>query len=206
MVKQLLADGRLVKLRRNRLGIPSELNLVVGKITISKAGSGTVLTDSGEPIVIAPADTLTALDSDKVMVRVSGEVEGEIHGKVIKVLERADRKIIGIYRVGRHFNFIAPDSKKIHRDIHIAPGLSNRARDGERVTAEITQWDDPLGNPDGKVIEQLGMPGEPGIDLLTVIKSFNLPEEFPRRVMEEAEQAAQYYTDAEIGRRRDFTR
>jgi ribonuclease R len=204
-VKQLLADGRLVKLRRNRLGVPSELNLVVGQITISKGGSGITLSDSDRQIVVAPAYTLTALDGDKVMVRVSGEVEGEIHGKVIKVLERAERNIVGIFRTGPHFDFIVPDNKKIHRDIHIAPGLSKKARDGERVIARITQWDDPYRIPDGEVIEKIGMPGDPGIDLLTVIKSFNLPEDFPRRVTDEAEQAMQYYTSEEIERRRDFT-
>ncbi|SYZ74290.1 Ribonuclease R [Candidatus Zixiibacteriota bacterium] len=204
-VKQLLAEGRLVKLRRSRLGVPSELNLVVGRITISKGGSGIVLSDSGQQIVIAPTHTLTALDGDKVMVRVSGEVEGEIHGKVIKVLERAERNIVGIFRSGEHFDFIVPDNKKIHRDIHIAPGLSKKARDGERVIAKITQWDDPYRIPDGEIVEKIGMPGDPGTDLLTVIKSFNLPEEFPRRVSDEAMQAAEYFTPEELNRRRDFT-
>ncbi len=108
MVKKLLDEGRLVKLKRNRLGVPSELNLAVGQITISRGGFGTVLTETEKPINIAPSDTLTALDGDKVMVRVSGGVEGELHGKVIKVMERAERNIVGIFHTGPHFDFIVP--------------------------------------------------------------------------------------------------
>lgn len=205
LVKKLTDSGRLVKLRRNRLGVPSELNLAVGQISILKGGYGTIQTESGETVTIRPDDTLTALDGDKVMVRVGVRIEDELHGKVIKVLERSERKILGIFRAGKHFHFVIPDSKKIHRDIYIQERLAMKAIDGERVVVKITQWDDALGNPEGEVIERIGRPGDPGVDLLTVIRNYNLPEEFPRKVIEDAEKAAEYFNNDEIAGRRDFT-
>ena len=205
-VKKLIDSGKLVKLRRNRLGVPSELNLVVGNISISKGGYGTTFTESVEPVVIPPADTMTALDGDKVMVRVEAGDENELHGKVIKVLERASRNIIGTFRIGRNFSFVVPDNKKVQRDIYIPVKLSQKARDGERVVARINSWEDALSNPEGEVLERIGMPGEPGVDLLTVIKNYELPEEFPRKVIEETEEAAAFFAPEELGRRHDFTR
>ncbi len=206
MVKKLIDSGRLVKLRRNRLGVPSELNLVVGQISILKGGYGSVQTETGGSVVIEPDHTLTALDGDKVLVRVQTQVEGELYGKVIKVLERAERNILGIFRAGKHFNFVIPDSRKIHRDIYIPERLARKANDGERVVVKIIQWDDALGNPEGEVLERIGRPGDPGVDLLTVIRNYNLPEEFPRKVVEDAEKAAEYFSEEETARRRDFTR
>ncbi len=206
LVKKLIDSGQLVKLRRNRLGAPSELNLAVGQISILKGGYGSVQTESGKPALIQPDDTLTALDGDKVMVRVGTRVEEELYGKVIKVLERSGRSILGIFRAGKHFHFVIPDSKKIRRDIYIPERLAMKAIDGERVAVKITQWDDALGNPEGEVIERIGRPGDPGVDLLTVIRNYNFPEEFPRKVIEDAERAAEYFSEAEIVGRRDFSK
>jgi ribonuclease R len=206
LIKRLLESGRLVKLKRNRLGVPSELNLIVGQISISKGGHGIISTESGEIVTILPDDTLTALDSDKVLVRVGAKMADELYGKVIKVLERTERNIVGVFRISKHFNFVIPDNKKVHRDIYIPHGLTKRAEDGERVVVKIVHWEDALGNPEGEILERIGRPGDPGVDLLTVIRSFNLTEEFPRQVIKEAEEAAAFFDETEIKKRRDFTK
>jgi ribonuclease R len=206
MVKKMIDSGKLVRLKRGRIGVPSELNLVVSPIAITKAGYGTIYTESGEPVVVSSSNLLTALDGDKVMVRVGTTPENELQGTVIKVLERAERNIVGIFQRGRHFSMVIPDNKKHRRDIYVPNKLSKRAADGDRVVVKITMWEDPYKNPEGEVIDVLGKPGDPGVDILTVIKSFELPEEFPRKTLEEAESVKQYVTREEIGRRRDFTK
>jgi ribonuclease R len=205
-VKRLIDSGKLVNLKRNRLGVPSELNLVVNKISILKTGSGTIFTESGEPVIILSNETLTALDDDKVMVRVGPDELGQLYGTVIKIMERAERKIVGIFRSGKNFSFVAPDNKRIHRDIYIPETAKMEAREGERVVVKITGWEDPFRNPEGEIVERIGFPGDPGIDMLTIIKSYNLPEEFPEKVMEEAAAAEEHYNSEEISRRRDFTK
>ncbi|MBN2227370.1 MAG: ribonuclease R [candidate division Zixibacteria bacterium] len=206
LVKQLLDEGKLVNLRRGRIGVPSELNLVVGEISISKTGIGTLISESGESIVVPAPNLSTALDGDKVMVRVGGTVENQLSGKVIKVLERSQKNIVGIFHHGKHFHFVEPDKKRIHRDIYIPKALSKNAQDGERVVVRITEWDEPYRNPEGEVVERLGVPGKPGVDLLTVIKTYNLPDEFPSEVMAEAEKVGVWFNDKEMSRRRDFSK
>ncbi|MCX6826386.1 MAG: ribonuclease R [candidate division Zixibacteria bacterium] len=205
LVKRLIDSGQLVKLRRNRLGVPSELNLVLGQVSISKSGYGTILTESGKSITIPPADMLTALDGDKVMVRVEMDAEGKSRGTVIKIIERASRNIIGTFHIGQNFNFVIADNKKVRRDIYIHAKLTKRARDGEKVVVRINQWADTYSNPEGEVVEKIGLPGDPGVDLLTVIKGYQLAEEFPRKVIEEAKTAEDYFNPEEIKQRRNFT-
>ncbi|RKX29757.1 MAG: ribonuclease R [Candidatus Zixiibacteriota bacterium] len=206
LVKKLIENGKLVDLRRGKIGVPSELNLVVGNISLTRGGKGTIFTDSGEPVVIETAKLLTALDGDKVMVRVGSKPEQELTGTVIKVIERSERNIVGIFQKGRHFSTIIPDDKKVRRNIYVAPALSRNAGNGDRVVVKITSWDDPYRNPEGEVVEVLGRPGEQGVDMRTVIKSYNLPEEFPAPVINEAKKTEGILNNAEMRRRRDFTK
>ncbi|MEP0829252.1 MAG: ribonuclease R [bacterium] len=205
MVRKLTESGRLVLLKSNRLGVPAALNLVIGNISISKGGYGTITTEAGEPVVILPDDTLTALDGDKVMVRVGTGPEDELSGKVIKVIERSGRDIVGTFRAKKNFNYVVPDDRKIHRDIYIPNQYSRKARDGEKVVVRVSEWEDYLTNPEGEVTERLGMPYEPGVDLLTVIRNYQLADRFRPEVIAEAEMAEKLFSQDEIGRRRDFT-
>jgi len=130
------------------------------------------------------------MDGDQVMVRLGGRVQGRQAGTVIKVLERAKRNIVGLFRKGKHFSVVVPDNPRVHRDIYIPRELSLDCSDGDKVVAHLTVWDDPSRNPEGKIVERLGRPTDPGIDLLTVIKSFELPEQFSSEVLDEAERAS----------------
>jgi len=206
LVKELIEAGKLVNLKRGKIGIPSELNLVVGQISITRSGYGTIYTDSGEPVIIESAKLLTALDGDKVMVRVGTKPDQELQGTVIKVVERSDRNIVGIFQKGKHFSTIIPDDKKVRRNIYVPNKLSKNAANGDRVVAAITAWEDPYRNPEGEISEVLGRPGEQGVDMQTVIKSYNLPQEFSPNITAEAINAEKLFTKAEIKRRRDFSR
>ncbi|MFQ6009314.1 MAG: ribonuclease R, partial [Candidatus Zixiibacteriota bacterium] len=207
IIRDLLQSGELVKLKRNRIGLASQMDLVVGEISINRNKVGFVLLDEGGPDIMIPTAHLsTALDGDKVMVRLTGHSGARRTGTVIKVLERPMRNIVGTFHKSRGFSFVVPDSPRIHRDIYIHLDESSGAQDGEKVVAVLTCWDDPYLNPEGKVVERLGFPGDPRVDMLTVIKSFNLPEKFPLEVIEEAEKAAASVTKDELVRRMDLTK
>jgi len=205
-VKNLIDSGQLVKLRRGRIGVPSEMNLAVGIISINKGGFGTMMTEAGEPLVVPPSSLATALDGDRVMVRVDPGEDDESYGKVIKILDRSERNIVGRFSRGKHFSMVLPDDKKVRRDVYVPNRLSKNAADGQRVVARINSWDDPHRNPEGEIIEILGHPDEPGVDMLTVIKTYNLPEEFPDPVVREAKACGELFNRAEMNRRRSFTR
>ena len=204
-VKKLINSGDLVKLKRGRIGISSELDVLVGKITIRKSGIGFLIREKEDDILIPSGQTSTALDGDTVMVRFSGKYEGRVAGTVIKVVERTNRNIVGSFKFGKHFSVVVPDNPRIHRDLYIPSDSTLDAQSGEKVVAVLTEWDDPYLNPEGKVTERLGLPGQVGVDMMTIIRSFDLPEEFPEDVLTEAELAAASLDD-DAGHRLDLTK
>jgi ribonuclease R len=205
LVKEMVNEGRLVKLRRGRIGIPSELNLVVGNISITRQGKGTVVTETGDSIDVEPNKLHTALDGDKVMLRVGTHPERPKSGAIIRVLERAHKNIVGIFRKGRNFSTVIPDDKRFRRDIYIPGRRAKRARDGDRVVVTITSWEEPYQNPEGRIVEVLGDPEQPGVDILTVIKKYNLPETFPDQIIREAESIDTKILGQEARRRKNFS-
>ena len=205
MVKKLLDEGKLVRLRRGRIGVPSEMNLVVGPIAISRAGVGLVYTDDSRPVEIQPQHLDTALEGDRVMVRIDATKDDKSFGRVIKIVERANQSFVGTFQKGRHFSWVVPDMKRLHRNIYIPNRLSMKAGDGEKVAVKITVWEQPHLNPEGEIIERLGFPGDPKTAMLTVMRTYNLPEEFPPDVLSEAQKAASLGGPKEMRQRRDFT-
>ena len=165
-VKKLISSGQLVKLKRGRIGLAAELEIQVGKIAIIKRGIGFLIRENDEDILIPSAHLLTALDGDQVMVRLMGKSEGRETGTVIKIVERSVRNMVGTFKSGGHFSVVVPDNPRIHRDMYIPADETLEAQDGEKVVAVLLQWEDPHLNPEANIIERLGRPGEPGVDML----------------------------------------
>ena len=207
LVKDLIDSGDLVYLKRGRIGIAEKLNVAVGKISITRSGAGFLIREGITPDLMIPqAGVGTAFDGDKVMVRLGGKLGDRDTCVVIKVLERAARNIVGVFKKGKTFSHVAPDSPRIHRDIYIHADNSLDARDGEKVVAELLVWDDPYLNPEGKITERLGFPGQPGVDMLTVMRAFSLPDEFPKQVLDEADQAATRLAESDSSTRVDLSK
>ena len=205
-VKKLIKEGRVVRLKRGRIGPADQMDIAVGTISVNRSGRGFLETEgTTEDIMILDSGLLTALDGDRVMVRLVGERFGRQAGVVIKVLERSDRNIVGILHNQHGLIFVRPDNPRIHRDIYVSPADSLNAKDSEKVVVKLTAWDDPHSNPCGKVIERLGYPNAPGVDMLTIIRSYNLPQRFSAEIMNQAEKAAGVDTTEEQQRRIDLT-
>lgn len=207
IVKSLIVSGDLVKLKRGRIAIPDEMNIIIGEISLTRKGVGFVSVDSEKQDILIPSLSVgTAFDGDKVMVRLTGVSGGRQAGVVVKVVERSGRNIVGIYHKGQHFPYVAPDNTRIHRDIYIPTEEINYAKDGQKVVCKLIEWEDSNSNPIGKVTEVLGYPEDPGVDLLTIIKTFNLPEEFPQDILHEAELQTSKNINDELSKRLDLTK
>lgn len=204
-VKELINHGKLVKLNRGQIGVAEELSVVVGKISITRSGVGFLIREGGEDILIPEHALSTALDSDTVMVRMEGHRNGRITGSIIRIMERAARSIVGIYHIGRNFSFVKPDNPRIHRDIYIPEMASLNAKEGEKVVARLTAWEDQYQHPEGEIVERLGFPGDHTVDMLSVLRGYGLPDAFPLAVLQQADQAASTLLDEEIARRVDLT-
>lgn len=207
VVKKLLDEGKLIKLKRGRIGLPDQMALITGTLSITRSGFGFVACDGGdEEIFIAARDLLTAFDGDRVMARLKPKIgfKGKREGVILEVVERRTKRLVGRFRKARGYCYVVPEEARVGRDIYVIKGQTGHARDGEMVVIDLEPWVDPALNPEGRVIERLGQSGERGVDTLTIIRRFELPTEFPREVQVEAEEVAADWT-GEMKKRRDLT-
>ena len=108
-------------------------------------------------------------------------------GSVLKVLEHANKEVVGYYQKSKGFGFVIPDNQKISKDIFIPQGCDMGAVTGHKVVARIKEFGDANHKPEGVVTEILGHVNDPGTDILSIVRAYGLPEEFPPEVMDEVE-------------------
>jgi len=186
-IRSMLRDGLIVKIKRGKIGLPAKANLVVGRLVSGRNGYGFVVPeDKSEDIYIRGENMASAFHGDKVVVRILRTRRGPAReGSVIKILKRAKQTLVGTYHKGKFFDYVEPDDRKIPKDIYIASDNSKGASNGQKVVVSLLEWADVNMGSEGKVIEVLGYPDEPGMDILTLIKEFGLPLSFPEEVEEE---------------------
>lgn len=208
VLEEMESEGLIMKTRKNKYGVPERMNLIVGKLQGHPKGFGFVIPENTElKDVYIPAENLNgAMNNDKVIARISKEnIPGKkLEGEIIRIIKRANSRVVGTFEKSDNFGFVVPDDKRIYQDIFIAKGNSNRAKHGQKVVVEINKWPEKRRNPEGVVIEILGSAEEPGIDILSIIRKYNLPEEFPHEVEEYAENISEEIPQSEISRRRDL--
>lgn len=196
-MEELVRKNLLIQNRSGLYGLPSHMNLVIGRMSITAKGFGFVIPDNGNEEgkakvndVFIPSGMLgTAMNNDKVLVRITAEKSYENRtreGEVIRILERANNRVVGTFESSRTFGFVVPDDNRLNQDIFIEGRNFNGAKVGMKVVAEITKWPTKNHSPEGKIIEVLGRIGSPGVDILSVMRQYDLMEEFPLEVQEEA--------------------
>ncbi|WFD11277.1 ribonuclease R [Tepidibacter hydrothermalis] len=205
---ELEEEGEIYKTKKNRYGLPSKMNLFVGRIQMHQRGFGFVISnEEGVEDLFIPAEHLNgAMHNDKVVARImeTAKESRRAEGEVIKIVERSIKTVVGVYESNKNFGFVVADNKRFTRDIYIPKSESLRANHGDKVVCEITQWPKKGRNPEGKIIEVLGKKGEKGVDILSVIRELDLPEEFPNKVLAEAQRIDNEVPKEEIQRRVDL--
>ncbi|EHG19571.1 hypothetical protein HMPREF9334_01886 [Selenomonas infelix ATCC 43532] len=206
----LEADGAIIRNRSGLYGLPSRMNLVVGRLSMSPKGFGFIIPDvratEDESDVFVPGSMLaTAMHGDRVVARVTpSETEGRAReGEIIRILDRANTHIVGTFERSKAFGFVTPDSAKIGRDIFILKKDFGGAKTGSKVVVEITKWPEERRSAEGRVIEVLGKTGDPGVDVLAVMRAYNLDEHFPPAVAEAAARCPENPLPEEYAGRRD---
>jgi len=125
-------------------------------------------------------------------------------GEVIRALERAHRQVVGTFRKLRPLPQVIPDDPRLLYPVYVKPKTKMRVNDGDKVLVEITVWPDKDRYPEGRIIEVLGGKGEPGLDVLCIIRKFQLRDEFPSQVVKEARRVAVLPGEDELAQRRDL--
>ncbi|MBC3798001.1 ribonuclease R [Acetobacterium tundrae] len=181
---------------------------VVGILRGNQRGFGFVIPDYSifsEDIYIHEKNLFGALDMDKVCVKIISEPgEKRPEGKVVEIIERGHKKIIGRYEKGKGFGFVIPDNDRICKDIFIPERRGKKARTGDKVVTEILIWSDNGKSPEGEIVEILGNKDEPGIDILSVLMEYDIPMDFPHEVERQSNLLSDEINDTELAKREDL--
>ncbi len=209
VLRDLIADGSVVKIRGARVGLPSRMNLVAGRLQCSPAGYGFVVPEErreGQGDVFVPAPGLReALHGDRVVVRVERESAKGPEGRIIRILERAQQRIVGRYESdGRFGGHVVPFDRRVLQEFYIPKGEDGGAETGQMVKVEVTQPASAKRNPIATVMAVLGKLTDPGVDLKVVMAKHDLPDAFPPEVDEEARRVARRPGPEETAGRTDF--
>jgi ribonuclease R len=186
---------------------PLPADVKVGRYMATQRGFGFVRVENEEDDIFIPGvHTKGALDGDTVQVLVKKEGgEGKRReGQVLNILERGNSIIVGTYTRSRNFGFVTPDNQKFTKDIYVAKAESKGAVTGHKVVVEITDFGDEQRKPEGRILEILGHVNDPGVDILSVIKAYGLPEEYPDEVMKQIEDIPDEVEESQKAGRADF--
>ena len=206
ILTELIGEGKIEITKRGKYQ-KSQVKLLVGTFTSHPKGFGFVTIEDMDEDVFIPADkTLDAMHKDTVEIQViTGKAPGKrAEGVVTKIVERGMKTVVGTYESSKNFGFVVSDDPKFSKDIFIPLERSKGAVAGHKVVVEITNYGKNGKNPEGKVIEILGHINDPGVDIISLVRAYGLPEEFPERVMNQAERVAPQVSTADMAGRKDL--
>ncbi|MBW6411804.1 ribonuclease R [Clostridium weizhouense] len=207
-LKTMEDEGLVVRNKNNKYIVPGRVGLLTGKLQAHAKGFGFLIPDiEGEKDVFIPSSCMNgAINGDKIQVQITrDDLSGKKReGEVVKILERNTTKVIGIYQDSKNFGFVVSEDTRITQDIFISKKDRNGATEGDVVIVEITKWPDKRKSPEGVIKEVLGKKGDKGLDIVTIIRKFGLPEEFSKKVLKFAEQIPETISEEEYKRRVDL--
>ena len=185
-------------------------NCISGIFRANEKGFGFVKPEGEEEqkeIYIASSNTHHALNGDEVLVLITEEeVENEKkqEGKIIKILKHEADKVVGIFKNSKSFGFVVPDDKRLGTDIFIPKRYFSGAKDNQKVVVKITKYPEKGKNAEGKVIEIIGHVDQAGVDMMSLVREYDLPYEFPEEVIREAKNIKQEISKKDIPNRLDL--
>ncbi|NLY46136.1 MAG: ribonuclease R [Tissierella sp.] len=208
ILNDLEKEGLLIKTANEKYVPINNDYLIVGKLQGNERGFGFVIPDEkGKDDVFIPAENmLGAMHGDRVVANIlKKSPEGRRdEGEIIRILSRENQFIVGTFEENKSFGFLIPDDQKIAYDVFIPKGSFGDAKNGHKVVVEIKSWPEPRRNPEGKVVEVLGYIDEKGTDILSIIRQFKLPEEFPERIKDIATNIEQEISPKDMEGRTDL--
>ncbi len=205
VIDSLIADGKIMIDNRGFLK-PTSDKLKVGIFSGTTKGYGFVVIEGEKEDVFIP-ETVTkgAMNGDKVQVEITEIKSGKRReGRIVSILERGNEVVVGTFSKSKNFGFVIADNQKLGSDIFIPKEHSKGAVTGHKVVVRITQYGEKGKNPEGKVIEILGHINDPGVDIMSIIRGYGLPEEFSDEVMKQVERVPDCIETEDIAGRADL--
>lgn len=211
LLRELEKEGEVICTRKQKYGIPERMGLLVGTFQCHPKGYGFLLPErkpkhyKGGDVFISPSNINGAMHNDKVIVRLSNvsSTLNKPEGEIIRIIERRNETVVGTLELNHKFGFVIPDDPRIDQDIFVPFEQLSRAKDGDKVVVKITKWPESKRSPTGEIIEILGVKGEKGVDVLSIVRKYNLPEDFSKKVLKETEKLSPSLQE-EMDKRKDL--
>ncbi len=201
----LLSEGKIQLTRQGRYVKP-DANRPVGTFISHAKGFGFVEVEGyGEDFYIPEDKTNGAFHMDRVQIAfLSGRRGQRREAEVVRILERGTKQLVGTYEQSRNFGFVIPDNSKIGTDIFVPKERSKGAVTGHKVVVELTSYGDERHKPEGRVAELIGHINDPGVDIMSIVRGFELPTEFGEKVMNQANRTPDTVSEADRAGRIDL--
>lgn len=206
VLEELAMDGKICTDSKGKIRAV-EGNLLQGIFCGTAKGYGFVRAEGMEEDIFVPENaTNGALDKDEVQIQLEEGAAGgrRREGRVVRVLRTANDTIVGTYRKNGSYGFVISDNQRLGSDIFIPQGMSRGAVTGHKVVVKITRPGERSKNPEGKVTEILGHVNDPGVDILSIVRAYGLPEEYPDGVLRQVEQMPEEVSSEELAGRMDL--
>ncbi len=205
VLDELEAEGKVHVSSKGKY-TKGESKRIVGTFTAHARGFGFVTVEGAlEDIFISEEDINGAFHNDTVEVIIKAAPQGKRkEGKIVKVLAHGTTTLVGYFQRNKNFGFVLPDNQKFAEDVFVPLERSKGAVTGHKVVVELTKYGEKNRKPEGKVIEILGHVNDPGVDILSIVKGYDLPMTFPEKVLSQAERVAKDVSEADMAGRTDL--
>ena len=206
ILQELLAEGKLTLTAKGKY-VKSNGRFLTGTFVSNARGFGFVEIEGREEDLYIPEDqTGGAFHKDTVEVALLPESEGRRQeGKIVRIIARGMTRVVGTFeRTSENYGFVKPDNTKISQDIFVPKERSGGAVTGHKVVVQITDYGTDRKNPEGQIVEILGHVNDPGVDIMAIVRNYELPVEFTEKIMNQAERVSKEVSTADMAGRRDL--
>lgn len=205
ILEELLAEGKISLTSKGKY-MKSCGKLLTGTFISNAKGFGFVEVEGREEDYYIPEDKVNgAFHKDTVQIAMLGEKTGKRkEAQVVKIIARGMTQVVGTYESSKNFGFVVPDNGKLSQDIFIPKERSKGAVSGHKVVVELTDYGSEKKSPEGKVVEILGHVNDPGVDIMSIVRGYELPVEFGEKVLNQAGRVAKDVSEADMAGRKDL--
>lgn len=207
LIQEMFEEGELFINKKGKVGSLESYSMVKGRYGFTRKTFGFVASEkNNSDIYIDSDDRNGAFDGDTVLVKITKEPTGRMNkeGVVIKILERANREIVGLFHENNGFGFVIPDNKKFDSDVFIPKKYFSGAKNNDKVVCKIEVWPDDEKKPEGIITEIIGQSGERFVEIDSIVRSHGFQEEFPEKVIAQLEMIENKVKPNEVDGRLDL--
>ena len=201
----LVEEGKITLSKRGKYS-KGQTKRITGTFQANIRGFGFVMVEGEDEDIFIPGENVNgAFQGDEVECIITGAPGGKRkEGKIVRIVSHQVKKIVGLYEKSKSFGFVRPDNQRYLKDIYIPAGKEMGAMDGHKVVVELTSYGQEHAKPEGKIVEIIGHVNDPGTDILSIVKAYGIPDEYPPEVMKQVSRIPDEVAKEDLAGRKDI--